>query len=71
MKKAFSLFLAFIIVSAFIAAILHLAGLIFNSEFLCDWTNALLIGLSGGLGGLFGPMIAAYFSKLFGRSNAA
>lgn len=71
MQKALSLLLAFIIITAFTAAILYLAGYVFNSAFLSNPSNALLIGLSGGLGGLLGPVIAAYISKLFSSRHAA
>lgn len=65
MKKAVSFFLAFIIVSAFIAGIVYLSGYIFRNSFLSDPSNAVSIGLAGGLGGLLGPVIAAYISKFF------
>ena len=69
MKKAISFFLAFIIVSAFIAGIVYLSGYIFKSPFLSNPSNAVSIGLAGGLGGLLGPILAAYISKLFSRNQ--
>ena len=61
------MFLAFLIVSALVTGLLYLLGNILDSPSLYADGNAVTVGLGCGLAGLFGPIIAAYISKIFSR----
>lgn len=63
MKKAIAMFLAFLIVSAFVAGFLYLLGYVLNCPSMYADGNAVTVGLGCGLAGLLGPIIAAYVSK--------
>lgn len=61
------MFLAFLIVSALVTGFLYLWGSILNSPSIYADVNAISVGLGCGLAGLFGPIIAAYISKIFSK----
>lgn len=61
------MFLAFMIVSALVAGFLYLLGYILDRPSLYADGNAVSIGICCGLAGLFGPIIAAYISKIFSK----
>ena len=59
--------LAFVIVSAFVAGFIYLLGYVLNRPSMYADGKAVSIGLACGLGGLFGPIIAAYISKILSK----
>ncbi len=62
MKKFASLVIAFIIVSAAVAAVTYGIGCIFDIPYLRSATGAIGLGLCSGLGGTLGPMISSAIS---------
>lgn len=64
MKKFISTFVAFLIVSAFTFAMVFLVNILTGRHEMSGWRCYLVIGLAGGLGGLFGPKVSAYFKRI-------
>ncbi len=69
MKKYVSFAISFLIIWALVTGGCYMIGFFSKSENLSDLSYDISIGLSGALGGAFGPMIAAYFRKLFSKNK--
>ncbi|MBD5365910.1 MAG: hypothetical protein HDR82_02670 [Bacteroides sp.] len=70
MKKAFALFLAFIIISMLAAGILYLFGyIILDREYFNNIGNLITNGLSCGVAGLFGPIIGNYINRITSKKK--
>lgn len=66
MKKNLTFLLAFFIVWAFVAFMCYLLNLILGREWITgDWREYIIIGFAGAMAGIFGPILAAWFGKLF------
>ena len=62
--KNILLLLAFSIVWAFAALMCYLLNIIFGRHwFSGDWREYLIIGFAGAMGGVFGPILAAWIGK--------
>ncbi len=68
MKKFIPMALAFLIVALLWACVSYIVGgKIFGVDFLSDWGNDVLMGLSCSLAGMLGPIIARLIRNLFGK----
>lgn len=69
MKKNISFILAFFIVWALIASLCYLLNLILGRNWVTDnWQEYVIIGFAGALAGIFGPILAAWLSKLLKKN---
>ncbi len=64
MKKFISFALSFLIIWALVTGGCYLLGRGVNGSDLTNLSLDISIGFAGALGGTFGPVIAAYISKL-------
>ena len=70
MKKAFALFLAFIIISVLAAGILYLFGyIILDREYFNNIGNLITNGLACGFAGIVGPIAGSYIHKITSRKS--
>lgn len=70
MKKNLAFLLAFCIVWAIAAALCYLLNLIFDhSLFIDGWQEYAIIGFAGAVAGTFGPILAAWISKIFKKKS--
>ncbi|MDE7385984.1 MAG: hypothetical protein K2N28_02475 [Muribaculaceae bacterium] len=70
MKKAFALFLAFIIISVLAAGILYLFGyIILDREYFNNIGNLITNGLSCGVAGIVGPIAGNYIHRITSKKK--
>ncbi len=63
MKKALALIFAFIIVAAVLGLAAYGLGALLHDSTLHSPQTAAIVGISGGLGGVVRPIVAALFSQ--------
>lgn len=69
MKKNIILFVAFIIVWFWLAGLCYLLGLILNRDWFTEYPNYVVIGFSGAVAGIFGPILAAWLQKILKKKS--
>lgn len=69
MKKSLSFLIAFLIVSAGVAAVVYAGGYLFDIPSIHNVKAAICFGLSAGLGGALGPVISRAVSARFSENN--
>lgn len=63
MKKNILLFIAFTIAWAALIAAAYLLNILFNQNWFDGWQEYVVFGLSGAVGGVFGPILSAWLMK--------
>ncbi len=70
MKKNLSLLLAFVVIWAFTAFMCYLLNLILAQNWFTNgWQEYVIIGFAGAMAGIFGPVLAAWISKLVKKKS--
>lgn len=70
MKKNITFIFAFFIVWVFTAFMCYLLNLMLNRHWFTNgWQEYVIIGFAGDVAGVFGPILAAWITKLFKKKS--